>query len=278
MRNQSCSAGSTTVAALLAILLILLTFGTFYYFVAGPWQFPEAINADGREIDAQFMRTLVITGVVFVASQLALAWVVFRYRGRGQRAHYSHGNNTMEVLWTTATAVFFIGLGFYARGAWAEMYFRGAAPGAVQIEVTAQQFAWNFRYPGPDGRFGRVDPKFISDSGGNPVGIDPDDPAGKDDIVSPVVAVPMGREIELILRAKDVTHSLWVRELRFKQDLVPGLVIRSHFTAEKTGVYEIACAELCGLGHHRMRSDLTVLPQADYEKWLQEQAAMAMGQ
>ncbi len=272
-RKHSCK-GSAAVSVAIAITLVLITFFTCYFFFTRTWWFPEAISADARDVDRQFMYTLWVTGVTFVLSQLGLAWVVWRYRNRGERAAYSHGNNTMEIVWTTATIIVFVGLGFMAREAWASLHFRGAEPGALQIEVTAQQFAWNIRYPGADGIWGRTKIEEISDSGGNPLGLDPADPAAADDLVMPVFAVPVNREVELILKTKDVTHSFFVRELRLKQDTVPGMVIRVHFKADKPGKYEIACAELCGLGHHRMRSDLTVLSQADYDKWLAEQIAI----
>ena len=272
MRRKNPCAGSATVAFSLAVFLLFFTLITLYLFAAKVWWFPDPITSFGREIDRQFIRTFVIVGIVFVLSQLALGWVVFRYRDTGGRATYSHGNNTMEILWTLATAVLFVGLGIYAQKAWAEVHFRGASPGAVQIEVQGQQFKWYFRYPGPDGKFGRTDAQYVNDSAQNFFGLDPKDPAAKDDIVTPVVAVPVNREVELILRSKDVTHSFFVRELRLKQDAVPGMLIRIHFTATQVGQYEIACAELCGLGHHQMRSFLQVMSEADYQKWLREQA------
>jgi cytochrome c oxidase subunit 2 len=272
MLRKNAWKGSTTTAVALALFLLILTGVTVYLFIAKTWWFPEAINQMGREIDAQFMRTLWITGVVFVLSQLALGWAVFRYRSRGQRATYNHGNNLMEIVWTAATAVVFIGLGLYGQAVWAGLHITGAPQGALQIEITGQQFAWNIRYPGADGKFGATSPTLMSDSGGNPVGIDPNDPAGQDDLVLPVMAVPVNRDVELILRSKDVTHSFFVRELRLKQDLVPGMIIRVHFKAEQVGRYEIACAELCGLGHQRMRSFLQVMSAEDYEKWLRDQA------
>lgn len=274
MARKHPSQGSAAVSVAIAVTLILITFLTCYFFFVRTWWFPEAISADARDVDKQFMATLWVTGITFVASQLALAWVVVRFRNRGQRASYSHGNNTLEFLWTTATIIVFVGLGFMARDAWASLHFRSAEPGALQIEVTAQQFAWNFRYPGADGMWGRTKISEISDAGGNPLGLDPSDPAAADDLVMPVFSVPVNREVELILRTKDVTHSFFIRELRLKQDAVPGLVIRVHFKADKTGTYEIACAELCGLGHHRMRSFMTVLEPAAYEKWLAEQVAI----
>lgn len=268
-RKHPC-AGSTTAAASLALFLLIFTLVTVYLFVVKQWWFPAPINELGRRIDAQFMNTLWITGIVFVASQLALAWAVFRYRDRGQRATYSHGNNTMEVIWTTAALVMFIGLGVYSQSIWASLHFTEAPEGALRIEVTGEQFAFNFRYAGPDGKFGRTAPALMNAS--NPVGLDPADPDGGDDLVLPVIAVPVNEPVELILRAKDVTHAFFVRELRLKQDMVPGMTLRIHFIAETTGMYEIACAELCGLGHQRMRSFLHVLSRGDYEQWLLDQA------
>ncbi len=265
MLRKQGERGSSSIALAMAIFLVLMTVITVYIFWAKVWWFPPAITDLGHEIDSQFMRTLLITGIVFVAAQFGLAIAVYRFRDRGQKVTYFEGNNTMEIVWTLATVVLFVGLGLYARNAWAQVHFIGAAPGAIPIEVTAQQFAWNFR--------GRTKPELVSASTGNPVGLDSTDPATKDDIVSPVAAVPVGHEIELILRSQDVTHSFFVRELRLKQDAVPGMEIHIHFTANVPGDYELACAELCGLGHYRMHSMLTVMTEADYEKWLMDQEA-----
>lgn len=273
MVNRHSERGSSLMPVLLAVFLVIFTAVTIYIFAARVWWFPPAITALGHRIDAQFMRTLWITGLVFFLSQLALAYVLVRYRDRGGRATYSHGNNTMEVLWTAATAILFVGLGAAAGSAWAAYHNESGPPSAIQVEVTGQQFAWNFRYPGPDGHFGRIAPELVNDASGNPLGLDMNDPAAQDDIVAPTMAVPVNREVELLLRSKDVTHSFFVRELRFKQDTVPGMLIPMRFTAQQVGEYEIACAELCGLGHHRMRTVLKVLPQDQYENWLREQAA-----
>src|ERR1700674_2090160 len=272
MLRKQRERGSTSVALAMSIFLVLMTVITVYIFMAKVWWFPPAITNLGHEIDAQFMRTLLITGVVFVAAQFGLAIAVYKFRDRGQEATYFEGNNTMEIVWTLATVVLFVGLGLYARNAWAQVHFIGASQGAIPIEVTAQQFAWNFRYAGPDGKFGRTKPALVSASTGNPVGLDSTDPAAKDDIVSPVAAVPVGREVELILRSQDVTHAFFVRELRLKQDAVPGMEIHIHFTANVPGDYELVCAELWGLGHYRLHSMLTVRSESDYEKWLKNLA------
>jgi cytochrome c oxidase subunit 2 len=273
MLRRRTEQGSAAIALALALFLVFMTVVTVYIFWAKTWWFPPAITDFGHEIDDQFARTLLITGVVFVAAQFGLALAIYRFRDHGQKATYFEGNNTMEIVWTLATVVLFVGLGLYARSAWAQVHFIGAQPGALPVEVTAQQFAWNFRYAGPDGQFGRTKPERVSASTGNPVGLDPTDPATKDDIVSPIIAVPAGREVELILKSQDVTHSFYVRELRLKQDAVPGMEIHMHFTATEPGNYELACAELCGLGHYRMHSMLTVLSPADFDKWLKDQEA-----
>lgn len=259
------------MALLLAVVIWLVGFGLAVPFFTRTWWFPPAISEHARQVDDQFMFTLVVTGIVFILAQAALGYVVFQFgRARSGPASYVHGNNTMEVVWTSATAVLFIGLTIMGERVWARTHFMGAPQGAIPIELTGQQFAWNVRYPGPDGKFGALDIKQINDAAGNPLGIDSKDPAGKDDITAPTMAVPVNRPVELILRSKDVTHSFFVPELRLKQDAVPGMLIRIHFTAEKTGRYEIACAELCGLGHYKMRSFLEVMEQADYEKWLKD--------
>ena len=263
--------GSAVVATLLSLFLLLFVGVTLYFFIGKQMWFPAPINAFGRDLDRQFTRTFIITGIVFFLSQVALAWVIFRYRENGGRAASFEGNNTMEIVWTTAALVMFVGLGLAAEHSWAEMHFRGASEGALKVEVTGKQFNWLFRYSGPDGQFGRIDPRQITES--NVLGVDEKDSTGKDDIVTGALAVPVNREVELTLRAQDVTHSFFVRELRLKQDAVPGMAIKVHFIAEQTGKYELACAELCGLGHHRMRADVLVMSQPEFDAWLVQQKA-----
>jgi cytochrome c oxidase subunit 2 len=214
-----------------------------------------------------------VTGVIFFCAQIALGWMIVRFRDRGGTARYSHGNNVLELVWTSATAVLFIGLVLAGTRIWAAVHFADAPADAMKIEVMSKQFAWSFRYPGPDGKFGRTDLKLVNDQGGNPFGIDDKDPEGKDDITSASIKVPAGKPIQLIMRSRDVIHNFFVRELRLKQDIVPGMEIPLHFQADVPGVYEVPCSELCGLGHHQMRTTLEVMPQADFDKWLREQAA-----
>jgi cytochrome c oxidase subunit II len=273
MRNLKNCKGSTAVAFIFALILVLLTAVTVYIFVAKTWWYPSPITAIGHEIDAQFMRTLWITGIVFIAAQLGLAWAIFRYRDRGHRAAHFEGNTAMEVIWTLATVILFVGLGIYGESAWAQVHFTEAEPGAMRVEVTGQQFAWWFRYPGPNNKFGPIKPELISASSGNPLGLDRSDPDAQDNIVTPILGLPVNREVELILRSQDVTHAFFVRELRLKQDTVPGMLIHIHIMPTEIGQYDILCSQLCGLGHYRMHTYMKVMSEADFEAWLKEQAA-----
>jgi len=163
-----------------------------------------------------------------------------------------------------------IGLNLMSSSIWASERFRPAEPGATQVEVTGMQFAWYFRYPGPDGRFGATKPELIDPSAGgeSAIGLDTTDPASKDDVVTGTMVVPVNREVELILRAHDVIHSFFIPNMRFKQDAVPGLAIHMHFTPITIGDYEVTCAELCGLGHYKMHGMLKVVSQEEFDKWL----------
>jgi cytochrome c oxidase subunit 2 len=266
--SEDRPAGSFLNAAGLAVFFCGLAAVGTYLVVDKTWWFPPSISTIAPSIDEQFDRTMLISGIIFVLAQVSLGVLIFLHRDRGQQAQYSHGNTRLEVLWTLATAVLFVGLAVVGRTAWAKLHFMGPDPGALQVEVTGAQFEWQFRYPGPDGTFGRTDPKLISESAGNPLGLDRNEAAARDDIVAPEIAVPVNRPIELILRTKDVIHNFAVPNLRIKQDSVPGLAVRIHFTTTTIGEYEVACMELCGLGHYKMKTTFRVLSDDDFAKWL----------
>ena len=250
----------------LAVIIWLLTLGSVGLFFVNKWWFPTAISEHAPALDRQFLLTIIIVGLSFTAAQVGLGWMVWKYRDRGQtdRAMYTHGSNRLEVVWTIVTAVIFIGLAVMGQSVWASLRFNDAPAGSFQIEVVAQQFQWNFHYAGRDGVFGRTHPTLIDDSALNFVGIDEADPSAKDDAVHSVIAIPAGRPVELTRRSKDVIHNFWVPQLRFKQDLVPGMAIKVHFTANTPGKYELACAELCGQLHFKMRSFMLVLPTDEH--------------
>jgi cytochrome c oxidase subunit II len=251
----------------LGIVIWGITIASVWMFVSGRWWFPQSITEHGPAVDRQFMITIIVVGIAFTAAQVGLGWVVWKYRDNAsaQRATYSHGNNRLEIVWTAVTAVIFISLAVMGQRVWASLNLHAAPAGSYQVEVVAQQFAWNFHYPGKDSAFGRTDPQMIDDTT-NPVGLVETDPNAKDDSVVATLVIPANRPVELILRSKDVTHSFWVPQLRFKQDLVPGMNIRVHFTANKVGKYELACAELCGMNHFKMKSFMLVLPENEFNE------------
>ena len=272
---------------LFAILIWLLTAGTVAFFAwsktKNGWWFPEAISTHAGAMDSQFNVTWAVVGVAFLGAQAALGYAAWRFRAKGnERASYNEGNARIEILLVAVTGIVFVALAITGQRVWANLHLNQAPADAVQVEVTGQQFNWYFRHAGPDGRFGSTSPKLYNDSDNaagarpGPLGIDPKDPAGKDDIFGQTLVIPVNRPINLTLRAKDVTHDFYVPALRLKQDAVPGLKINLHFTATKEGRYEVACAELCGQLHHQMRAYMRVVSQAEFEKWLSENAPPAV--
>lgn len=249
---------------LLGLILLLLTLAGCLLFVLKPVWFPLAITAEALAYDRQFAWTLWITGFIFVAAQVLLAWTILR-GCKQHKASSLNGHRGLEITWLTTTAALFISLAILGSRGWAKV--PNHAPGEETVEVHAHQFAWSFRYPGPDGRFGHTALEFITDAGGNPVGIDPKDPLGKDDIVTATLRIPAHRDVLLLLHSRDVIHDFFVRELRTKQDIVPGMEIPLELRVDTPGTYEIACAELCGLGHSQMRSVLIAMPPEDYDRW-----------
>jgi cytochrome c oxidase subunit 2 len=252
----------------LAVIIWIITLLSVLMFVSGKWWFPAAISEHAPALDRQFLITIVVVGISFAAAQIGLGWMVWKYRDTGSksdRATYSHGSNRLEVLWTVITAVVFITLGVMGQSVWASLRLHDAPAGSYTVEVVAQQFSWNFHYAGKDNKFGRTDPQLIDDSSLNFVGLDSSDTASADDSVTTALVIPVNRPVELRLRSKDVIHNFWVPQLRFKQDLVPGMEIKVHFTANKVGKYELACAELCGMNHFKMKSYMLVVPEADIQ-------------
>jgi cytochrome c oxidase subunit 2 len=158
-----------------------------------------------------------------------------------------------------------------AQHLWAANRFEGASPEAMQVEVVGQQFQWYFRYPGEDAAFGTTRPQLVNAAAGNPLGIDPQDGRGSDDLVTSVLTLPAGREVDLRIRSLDVIHGFFIPAMRLKENAVPGLVLHVHFTPMAVGSYPILCSQVCGLGHARMQAQLRVVSPADYRDWVQAQ-------
>lgn len=219
------------------------------------WTLPENIATFGAQIDALYYLILWITGVVFVAVQALLIYLVIRYRHRpGRKAEYRHGNTRAEIIWTAATFFIVVFLAFQSRGVWADIRDPARFPTeAVEVRVHAQQFEWIATYPGDDGEF----------------------ETGDDFEMRNRLHVPVDQPVIVHLTAEDVIHSFFLPELRVKQDAVPGRVIPVWFEAMRTGEFPLGCAELCGLGHYRMRGTLTVQTSEEFDAWQQEEAAGA---
>jgi cytochrome c oxidase subunit 2 len=236
---------------------------------------PEDISTHGHEIDKQMDETMIEAGLSFLAAQLVLGVFVWQFGGRkdGALKNFPGGAKYLVLAALLLVGAEAIALGAIGSKAWAKVYFDKPSAAALPIQVQAGQFAFYFRYPGPDGKFGQIHPDKIDEGNSNFFGLDPEnDVPARDDITSGELVVPVGKEINLMMHAKDVGHSFYVRELRIQQDFVPGLDLAVHFTATKPGKYEIVCTQLCGLGHYNMKSYLTVMSQEDFDKWLKSQS------
>ena len=261
-----------------ALALAILTIATVGIFAMHPWGMPPDISMEGPAIDRQIFETLLASGnFVFVLGQLLLGAFAWKFSGDGgreirgipRRRRPAGSSHCRRARGRGDQA----SLAFVGSKAWASIYLTPAGAQALKIDVQAEQFAYHFRYAGPDGVFGAVSVNSIDDSSGNFFGLEPEkDPAARDDIVSSNLEVPVGRQISLTLRSRDVGHSFFVPQLRIQQDFVPGLNIPVHFTATKTGSYEIVCTQLCGLGHAGMRAYLRVVTEDEFEQWLKAQA------
>jgi cytochrome c oxidase subunit II len=241
------------------------------------WMAPD-ISTHGQPIDDQMSETMAEAGISFLASQIILALFIWKFSNSkpGDKIKNFPGG-AKAMVWAAFLLVGteVLALGLFGVKAWANVYFTPPSADAMPIQVQAGQFAFYFRYPGPDGKFGAIHPEMISEANQNFFGLDTtNDQDSKDDIVTAEMAIPVNREIHLLMHAKDVGHSFFVPELRVQQDFVPGLDLTVHFTATKPGKYEIVCTQLCGLGHYNMKAYLYVYSQEDFDSWLKKEAAL----
>ena len=240
---------------------------------------PAASN-HGERIDSMIFITLIITGIVFVITQVALFYFSFKYQEReNKQAFFYPHNNRLEVIWTVIPALVLtvlVGFGLYY---WFQIN-ADAPKNAIQVEVVGKQFNWEYRYPGRDGVFGKKYYKNIDETKGNPLGQIWDDPANHDDIyTTEALHIVVNRPVKLLINAKDVLHDVGLGHFRMKQDAVPGIPTTMWFTPkyttremrEKYGPdfnYEISCQEMCGKGHYSMRGVVIVESEAEYKVWL----------
>jgi cytochrome c oxidase subunit 2 len=212
------------------------------------WWLPEDVSTYGKDIDFLFHLIYYITGVTFILVAVAMIAFLVLYRHKeGRRATYTHGNTTLEIVWTVVPTLILVVLTFLSVPTWARIKMQ-IPQTDLTVQVNAKQFNWIVTYPGPDGKFGTEDDKTFDNE----------------------IHVPVGKPVKLILKSQDVIHSFYMPNLRFKQDAVPGREIPAWFDATKPGKYEIPCAELCGFGHSGMRGWLFVHTPEDYQKWVKQ--------
>ena len=265
------------MAKFFAITIAVITILSAIPILMHTWEAPPDISTHGHLIDEQMSETMAEAGIAFVAAQLLLALFVWQFSNRGKETklkNFPGGAKALVIAALLVVGIEVLALGVFGVKAWAGQYLTPPAADAMPIQVQAGQFAFYFRYPGPDGKFGALHPERINEGSQEFFGLDKEhDVESRDDIVTAEMAIPVNKEVHLLMHAKDVGHSFFVRELRVQQDFVPGLDVSLHFTATKIGRYEIVCTQLCGLGHYNMKAYLDVLSQDDFNEWLKKQAA-----
>jgi cytochrome c oxidase subunit 2 len=213
------------------------------------WWLPENVSTYGADVDRLFYLIFYITGAAWILVQTLMIVFLFQYRHReGRRAKYTHGNTTLEIMWTIAPALILIMIGFMSKATW-DVIRHTHPPTTNVVEITAKQFNWEVLYPGPDGKFQTDDDKMIEND----------------------LHVPVNQVVRVRLKSKDVIHSFFVPQFRLKQDAVPGRTIEVWFEATKPGTYELPCAELCGFGHSGMLGHVTVQTAEEFQAWTKEQ-------
>jgi cytochrome c oxidase subunit II len=239
---------------------------------------PPLASVHGQQVDNLILYVHLLMGALFVGWLSYFLYTIFRFNKKNNpKADYtgvtSHASTYIEGAVAIVEAVLLIG---FAVPLWAKVS-DDIPKNATVIRLTAEQFAWNSRYPGPDGVFGKQDVKLVTAQ--NPMGIDTNDPAAKDDMTAPLneMAVPLGTPVVVHCMSKDVIHSFKVNPLRVTQDAIPGLSIPIWFEPTKTGDYIINCAQLCGNSHAFMKGHFLVKTPAEYTAWVAEKSKAGAG-
>jgi cytochrome c oxidase subunit 2 len=257
----------------LAVVLIILIIGSVVFHFLSPWTFTP-LASNWSQIDDTINITFWVTGFVFVAVNLFLAYAVIKYRAKeGSKAVYEPENNKLESWLTVFTTIGVVAMLAPGLFVWAK--FVNVPEDAINVEAVGQQWHWSYRLPGADGEFGNADGRLITVS--NPFGMDPADPLGHDDVLiySAEIHLPLDVPVKLNLRSKDVLHNFTVAQFRVKMDMVPGMETYMWFTPTKIGRYEVLCEELCGIAHYTMRGAVIVEEQADFDAWVAGQPTYA---
>lgn len=251
----------------IALIILGLVVVTILFHLFSPWWLTP-IASNWQAIDTTIEISFWITGAVFIAVNVFLAWVVWRYRKHGNnKAHYEPENKSLESWLTIITTIGVVVMLTPGLIAWGKII---NAPDDAQIaEAIGQQWQWTFRFPGDDGKLGGADARFVTPD--NPFGLDPQDPDGQDDILvnSQRLHLPLNQSVKLYLRSNDVLHNFAVPQFRVKMDLVPGTETYQWFEPTREGEFDILCEELCGLAHYTMRGTVVVEAEEKFAQWLE---------
>jgi cytochrome c oxidase subunit 2 len=234
---------------------------------------PPNGSLHGLAVDRLMRWNLIAICVCCLAAHIWLIAAMLRRRRREQT-----GSTALRWTLLTALCAMYLWMAVTAQHLWAQSRYAGPSLEAMQVEVVGEQFQWYFRYPGPDAAFGSTRPNLVDATAGNPLGLDSRDARGQDDVVSSVLVLPAGRQVDLRLRSIDVIHGFFVPGMRLKENTVPGLVLHVHFTPATPGTYPILCSQVCGLGHERMQAILSVVSPAEFEAWLAAREHVRTGQ
>lgn len=276
---------SRTQSGMLVAFMVLGFIGIFWSIDIFKDRFlGTSASEHGHLVDSNFNWTLLFTGIVFVITQILLAYYTIQYREKkGRKALFFAGSNKLEVIWTLVPAVVLTGLVVNGVSSWFTIT-GPASEQAMTIEAVGKQFGWTLRYPGKDGVLGKADFRLVSPT--NEIGIDFTDPASRDDLIVTELHLPKDQEIEVKIRALDVLHSFNLPHFRVKMDAVPGVPTRFKFTPTHTSAeyaelmkeegkvfstFELACTELCGYGHNSMRRVVVVDDETAYQEWENKQ-------
>lgn len=273
-------------AFMLIAFLILGLIGVWYCndILYGRTLFPQgSASKEGQMIDTMMWITIIVTGIVFVITQVILFGFAFKYQESDNRkAYYFTHSNKLELIWTGIPAIVLTALVVFGLKYW--FRFTSDAPKDAQVvEITGHQFGWEYRYPGKDGVLGRKNYKLTDGAHGNPLGVDWADSASHDDLHTQTMYLVVNKPVKLVINSQDVIHDVGLSHFRMKMDAVPGtpttLWFTPIYTTEemkiRTGnsnfVYEISCDQMCGKGHFSMRGVIVVVTQAEYDKWMADQ-------
>jgi cytochrome c oxidase subunit 2 len=281
--EEKVSTASNNINAILMVVFMVVFFGlmAWYSWVNFDAYDPPVASDHGIVTDRLFWRTMWITVIVFVITHILLFVFAYKYRYQAnRRADFYPHNNKLELLWTGVPAIVLTWLVISGWMAWSDIT-KAAPDDAEQIEIMGYQFAWSLRYGGMDNEVGDYDYRLIDAV--NSHGQDFSDRTGFDDFQNQNLVIPKGKPVLLKIRARDVLHSVFIPHMRLKMDAMPGMPTQFWFVANKTTEeirveegnpdfnYELACTEVCGSGHFSMKKTVTVLEQADYDKWKAEQ-------